>query len=568
MKVAVTLTLALFALAAPYARQSDQDTPRIRLNAVVVNERGETVTGLRAADFELFDEGVAQQIDEVEFRSAPGEPRAIGLFLDEFHVDQSDSSAVRDAVAAFLDRAVGPADALAILKPLNSLTSIPLGAVNDDVRQAVAGFSGRKGDYTPRSVFEEKYMAQAPGAMATARAQIVTSGVRALASRLEEAPGRRTIVLVSDGFARIGRADRERPASLEAAIRFANRADVAVYVVAPGALRAAADPADTERAAAALQALATQTGGEVLRADLAVAFARIGTELGAYYVVSYRPSQGEDGRFHQVKLTVPKKRQTVVRARTGYQAAMSAEMRTALAARYAPLPPARVVKRSTLIRSWSGLTRSADGGARVTMTWEPATPAAGKVAAAILVSATTPAGKVLYEGKVAPAGARPATAVPDRVDFDAPTGRIWIDVTILAADGKVLETDARDVDVPDLSKAPGTLLTPAVVRARSAREFREMSVDPAAAPIPSRDFRRSDRLLIRVPASAAESPAIGATLLNRWHQPMRALEPMRDGVPGDTTQFDLPLAPLVPGEYTVRLTNGKSSESVTFRVTS
>jgi hypothetical protein len=154
------------------------------------------------------------------------------------------------------------------------------------------------------------------------------------------------------------------------------------------------------------------------------------------------------------------------------------------------------------------------------------------------------------------------------VDFDAPPGRVWIDVTILSADGKTLEADARDVEVPDLSKAQDALPTPAVVRARSAREFREMSVDPAAAPIPSRDFRRSDRLLIRLPASAADSSPIGAMLLNRWHQPMRALEPMRTDVPGDTLQFDLTLAPLAPGEYTVRLTNGKASESVTFRVTS
>jgi VWFA-related protein len=567
VKLALAAALAFVCVAAPDARQ-DQDTPRVRLNAVVVNERGEPVAGLRAADFELVDEGVMQQVEDVEFRTGSEGPRAIGLFLDEFHIDQSDSLAVRDAVTAFLDRSIRPTDALAVLKPLHSLTSIPLGSLNDDLRQSVAGFNGRKGDYTPRSAFEEKYMAQAPAAMAAARAQIVTSGVRALASRLEEAPGRRAIVLVSDGFARIGRVDRDRPASLEAAIRFANRGDVAVYVVAPGAVRDGGDQVDTERAAAAVQALATQTGGDVLRTDLSGSFKRIGAELGAYYIVSYRPSQGADGRFHQVKLTVPKKRLTFVRARTGYQAAMSAEMRAALAARYAPLPPSRVVKRSTLIRSWSGVTRAADGGARVTMTWEPTRAVPGKSAATLLVSATTPAGKVLYEGKVAPAGGRPSTTVTDRVDFDAPPGRVWIDVTILAADGKVLESDARDVDVPDLSKTRGALLTPAIVRARSAREFREMSADPAVAPIPSRDFRRSDRLLIRVPASAAESSSIGAMLLNRWHQPMRALEPMRDGPPGDTTQFDLPLAPLAPGEYTIRLTNGKSSESVTFRVTS
>src|SRR5262245_23775989 len=185
--------------AAPHAGQADQDTPRIRLTAVVVNERGQPVPGLRAADFELVDDGVMQQVDEVEFRDAAAEPRALGLFLDEFHVDAGDSAAVRDAVASFLARQIRGTDTLAILKPLNSLTSIPLRALNDDIRETVASFGGRKGEYAPRSVFEEKYMAQAPAAVATARAQIVTSGVRALASRLEDASGRRAIVPVSDG---------------------------------------------------------------------------------------------------------------------------------------------------------------------------------------------------------------------------------------------------------------------------------------------------------------------------------------------------------------------------------
>jgi hypothetical protein len=36
----------------------------------------------------------------------------------------------------------------------------------------------------------------------------------------------------------------------------------------------------------------------------------------------------------------------------------------------------------------------------------------------------------------------------------------------------------------------------------------------------------------------------------------------RDGV----TQFDIPLAPLAPGEYSIRLSAGAATELVTFRV--
>jgi hypothetical protein len=39
-----------------------------------------------------------------------------------------------------------------------------------------------------------------------------------------------------------------------------------------------------------------------------------------------------------------------------------------------------------------------------------------------------------------------------------------------------------------------------------------------------------------------------------------------DQRPAPATQFDLPLAGLAPGEYTLRLTVGTVSEHVTFRV--
>ena len=47
---------------------------------------------------------------------------------------------------------------------------------------------------------------------------------------------------------------------------------------------------------------------------------------------------------------------------------------------------------------------------------------------------------------------------------------------------------------------------------------------------------------------------------------MRALPAMPDSVLDGITQFDVPLAPLAPGEYTIRLSVGALIEHVTFRV--
>jgi hypothetical protein len=142
---------------------------------------------------------------------------------------------------------------------------------------------------------------------------------------------------------------------------------------------------------------------------------------------------------------------------------------------------------------------------------------------------------------------------------------------ILDVKGVVLDTDSRDLTIPKPQTSGPTIYSPAVLRARSAREFRALAEDPNAAPVPIRDFWRTDRLLIRVPAlDASGTPVtVSATLLNRLRQPMRTVDPMsQQSAP--ITQFDLPLAGLAPGEYTLRLSvtapGGVVSEHLTFRV--
>jgi hypothetical protein len=86
-------------------------------------------------------------------------------------------------------------------------------------------------------------------------------------------------------------------------------------------------------------------------------------------------------------------------------------------------------------------------------------------------------------------------------------------------------------------------------------------------------FRRTDRLLVRVPAYQAGGDAadVSVRLLNRLGQLVREL----DRVPGPevlgVTQFDLPLAPFAPGEYYLQLTargsGGATSQRISFTIT-
>jgi hypothetical protein len=116
-----------------------------------------------------------------------------------------------------------------------------------------------------------------------------------------------------------------------------------------------------------------------------------------------------------------------------------------------------------------------------------------------------------------------------------------------------------------------TALPPEIIRARTQREFQAATVNPAAPPTPSREFRRSDRLIVRAAAqnTAADPLTVSARLLNRWGQPMRDLQVI-DSPGSGVVQFGLPLAWLVPGDYEIELrttqAGGVASQKILVKV--
>ena len=65
---------------------------------------------------------------------------------------------------------------------------------------------------------------------------------------------------------------------------------------------------------------------------------------------------------------------------------------------------------------------------------------------------------------------------PDRPDFTngpllVDPGHLQIELTIFAADGKRLDSDYRNMSVPDLHVTRPTFATIQVIRTRNAREF-------------------------------------------------------------------------------------------------
>lgn len=179
--------------------------------------------------------------------------------------------------------------------------------------------------------------------------------LQALMQGLERIDGRKTVLLLTEGFI----AEESWPL-VHDAVTGATRANARIYTLdARGldrGLRSVFDVAPGSQDANlrmleqmdfggdAMNSLAVDTGGFVVRNtnDFSRAIERIADDSGNYYVLGYRPTTRQDGKFH--KLSVKTKRPGLaVRARRGYVATPAAvvtevERRPALQPRPADAP--------------------------------------------------------------------------------------------------------------------------------------------------------------------------------------------------------------------------------------
>ena len=573
----------------------------VTVDLSVTDARGRTLTDLKPTDFELREGSTVLPLESVRLvrvgpasqaeqpariqsaadeRLAAGQEQArlFAIYLDEYHVASGvETNRVREALIRFIDRDLSPDDLIVVMKPLDSLFTIRLTRDRDAVRQAIENFEGRKGDYEPRNSYEREFMAATPARVEAARAQVALSAINALAIHLGSLTDRRkTLIVVTET---VGHADRRRGLdnlpTLETIIRSANRSNVAVYPFDPR------DVVDGQPEGADLRRLADETDGKPIEADADAGLRRVTADSSAYYLLSFRTSHPDDGQFRELLARV-KRAGAVVRSRKGYWTASPDEaLRTALIAKAnAPKvttpvePPPHA---STLIRPWFGVARGDNGRTRVTFVWEPAAHVPGdrvrRTASKLEFQARSADGAVLYEGPVAPTGAgtiEEAAGTPVRVIFDAPPGVLRLRMSIQDAAATVLDQDIRQMSIRDL-KGDVAIGTPEVLRARNAREFRALESE-GAVPVVSREFSRTERLLIRFRAygPAGQTPVVSAKLLDRVGHVIHPLDIIPAQAPGESA-IDLPLAGFAPGDYTIELKstggNHEAVERMPFRVT-
>ncbi len=130
----------------------------VRVDVHVLKD-GKPITDLRAADFELLEDGVAQKIDQFEYirvdapQSAPAvnpsstaaalelaaDPRnrVFVLFLDAFHVLEENSMQTPMPLVRLIDSLIGPSDLIGLMMPQMDFRDLILGRNTDVLRNGL-----------------------------------------------------------------------------------------------------------------------------------------------------------------------------------------------------------------------------------------------------------------------------------------------------------------------------------------------------------------------------------------------------------------------------------------------
>ena len=339
----------------------------VQLDAVVTDKKGRHVSTLGRDDFEVYQDGRPQPVVAVLYVDTDdgwvdtsGRPplpvealkpedarRVIAVVVDDLRMSFESIYYARRGIGQFFDRQFQPGDLGMLVTTsgagVSQLTYSPkiLKAASSRLRYSLwnvqaasalapidgaIGFDGAQGNYLERTFAESAIL----------RIADAISAVKKL-------PGRKSVVLVSEGFSVYGFGwdNAYIREMLQRLVDRSNRAGVVIYAVDPRGLVAtgitAADNVGGGGAAVVamrsqalrdsqdgLRFVAGETGGfaVVNSNDLAMGFQRIMADQRGYYLIGYQPEAGtlsfkSDQQFRRVKIKV-KPKGLKIRTRAGF----------------------------------------------------------------------------------------------------------------------------------------------------------------------------------------------------------------------------------------------------------
>jgi len=400
-------------------QKSDDDyvvkitTNLVQVDAVVFDKNGKPVTDLTADEVKVFEDGKPQKITHFVYNmsgaepsnrlanpAGPGKPnevappvvpetpkpgnihRTIAIVVDDLGLSFESISILRRALKKFVDEQIQPGDLVAIIRTAGGAGVMQ--QFTSDKRQLLAAIERVKYNMMGRADVSAFSAVRAPelkipdeqaSRNQTAenfREEVFSVGtlgtLRYVVNGLHEMPGRKSVLLLSDGLKIFNPGDPNSTnrvqAALESLTDFANRASVVIYTMdvrglptlglqaqdnvqmsrplgSPG-LGGPSGVARTAREAFAimdsrrnsfyesqngLNYLAQQTGGLAVRNtnDLSGGIQRVLEDQRGYYLIGYRPEEstfdeksGGRRKFHHLELKVTRKGKFDVRMRNGF----------------------------------------------------------------------------------------------------------------------------------------------------------------------------------------------------------------------------------------------------------
>ena len=271
----------------------------VPIPASVVDANGFAITGLRLEDFELRIDGQLKPISDLTRTETS--VRLVMLFDNSGSLHAS-REFEKQAAMHFFRTVLRPSDEAAIYSiETESYLAQPLTKNVGLLEQTIANFGRPEG---ATSLFD---------------------AVIGASRYLRPYPGRRVLVIVSDGI------ETMRESDFGVTLQEALANDCQIFVVQTGLY----DSANLRALAAErrMEQFASQTGGAVYipktHNEVDTAFQQIAADLRQQYVLSYYPGdERRDGRFHLIDLKVRARKDVRVRARKGYYSPKSGNVAT------------------------------------------------------------------------------------------------------------------------------------------------------------------------------------------------------------------------------------------------
>lgn len=219
--------------AAPPQTQQGQPQPTFRaginyvaVDVIVTDRRDNPVVDLRKEEFEVFEDGKPQPIEEfrlvkIDATAKPGDPvprrirsrddeqaeasredvRVFAILLDDYHTRKLTALGVKEPLTKFLQTQLAPTDLVAVMYPLTPVSDLLFTNDHASIVSAVQRFEGRKFDYVPRNRFEEQYSRIPPQDIERIRNDVVMDALSSVAVRMGSMrQGRKSIIFVSEGL--------------------------------------------------------------------------------------------------------------------------------------------------------------------------------------------------------------------------------------------------------------------------------------------------------------------------------------------------------------------------------